>query len=285
MPRVLHTDEKSIARVERAGPRVEYSPLQAKRLVVDPDDLTGTSPFLRMPEDWFRAPAGFPMHPHRGMQTVTIVLDGALAHCDHTGNSAVLHRGDVQWMTAGRGVLHSELPHGINTVHCLQLWLNLPQPLKMVAPSYVDQRLADTPARVLDGGRVLVYAGRSGEVTHPHGSTWPMTLLEIGLEAGATYAQEIAEDERTFLYVLTGSARLGSARDVEAPDVVWFAPRRASRAELATINITATSPLRAFLFSSPIIDEPTVADGPFVMNTAEEIAQAYADLRSGRFVT
>jgi redox-sensitive bicupin YhaK (pirin superfamily) len=285
MFRSQRVKEKAIARIERAGRRVEYSAAQAKRLIVDPEDLSETSPFLRMPEDWFAAPGGFDTHPHRGMQTITIMLDGALEHRDHTGANAVLRAGDVQWMTAGRGVLHSELPHGTEMAHCLQLWLNLPSAQKMVAPSYVDQRLADTPVRRVEGGRIRVYAGRSGDVAHPHGSTWPMALLDIELQSGASYVQEVAAGERTFLYVLDGSARIGSDREAEAHDVVWFQPESSIGEDEATISIEATLNFRAFLFSSPIIDEPVVAGGPFVMNTLDEISQAYEDLRTGRFVS
>ncbi len=275
--------EKEIARIERPEPRVSYGETQAKRIIVGPRDFADTSPFLRMPEDWFRAPAGFPTHPHRGMQTVTIVLDGALAHHDHTGSASVLEAGDVQWMTAGRGVLHSELPHGTAMVHLLQLWLNLPAAQKMIAASYVNQRVADTPEREIDGGRIRVYAGRSGTCEHACGSTWPMALLDIALDAGARYVHEIDLAERTFAYVLAGNARVGNATAISEGDVVWFAPRPEAGG-VGTITVEAQTAFRAILFSSAIIDEPVVAHGPFVMNTATEIEQAYADLRAERFV-
>jgi quercetin 2,3-dioxygenase len=276
--------EKPVARVERPAPRVAYGETQAKRMIVAPRDFADTSPFLRMPEDWFAAPAGFPTHPHRGMQTVTIVLDGALAHNDHTGSASVLQAGDVQWMTAGRGVLHSELPHGTAPVHLLQLWLNLPAALKMGPASYVNQRLADTPERAIDGGRIRVYAGRSGTCEHAHGSTWPMALLDIALDAGARYVHDIDLAERTFAYVLGGSGRFGDQTPVTAGDVVWFTPRTGTADDAGTITIEAQTALRVILFSSAIIDEPIVANGPFVMNTHSEIERAYDDLREGRFV-
>jgi redox-sensitive bicupin YhaK (pirin superfamily) len=188
-------------------------------------------------------------------------------------------------MTAGRGVLHSELPYGADMVHCLQLWLNLPAAKKMVAPSYVDQRLVDTPVRQVDRGRIRVYAGKSGDLVHPHGSTWPMTLLDIELDSGASYVQEVGAGERTFLYVLDGGVRIGGDREADAQDVVWFQPEREAAESDAKISIAARTHLRAFLFSSPVIDEPAVAGGPFVMNTFDEISQAYEDLHTGRFVS
>ena len=126
-------------RVERKSDRIEHplelgasDQVERKRLVLHGDDFAALSPFLRLSEDWFAAPGGFETHPHRGMQTVTLVLDGALHHRDHTGADGVLRQGDVQWMTAGRGVLHSEMPYRNEPAHTLQLWLNLPAKAKMI---------------------------------------------------------------------------------------------------------------------------------------------------------
>jgi quercetin 2,3-dioxygenase len=282
-PAVMKTGEKAVARVERPAPRVVYGDGTAKQIIVGSTDHAATSPFLRMPEDWFRAPGGFPAHPHRGMQTVTIMLEGELAHADHTGAQSVIRAGDIQWMTAGRGVLHSEMPHGDAAVHCLQLWLNLPARQKMIPPSYVNQRRADTPVRVAGGARVRVYSGRSGDVVHPHGSTWPLSLFEVELDADARYVQDIDLRERTFMYVLDGSAQIGAVTACGG-DVVWFATQVTPADPAGTITIAAATAFRALLFSSPVIDEPVVAHGPFVMNTTEEIRQAYDDLRTGRFI-
>src|SRR6185312_2075777 len=156
--------EKSIARLVPAGAVNRRSPDHANRMIVTGEDYAAISPFLTLVEDWFRAPAGFPTHPHRGMQTVTFVLDGALEHRDHTGGHGVLREGDVQWMTAGRGVMHSELPHENEMAHTLQLWLNLPARAKMTKARYVNQHSGDVPVRAGDGFEVRVYAGRSGEI-------------------------------------------------------------------------------------------------------------------------
>src|SRR3954447_14421523 len=153
---------KSISRVTRVIPRGPSSQVDNKQMVIGAEGWEATSPFLFLSKDWFAPPGGFEEHPHRGMQTVTIVLEGALEHRDHTGAHGLLQAGDVQWMTAGRGVLHSEMPRG--PVHTLQLWLNLPRAQKMIPAKYRDQRLADVPIRKLDGGEVRVYAGRSGDV-------------------------------------------------------------------------------------------------------------------------
>ncbi len=223
-------------------------------------------------------PGGFEEHPHRGMQTVTFILEGALEHRDHTGAHGILKAGDVQWMTAGRGVLHSEMPHGGEQAHTLQLWLNLPAKLKMIPARYQDQRLTDTPVRKVNGGQVRVYAGNSGDVGHGHGSDWPMWLLEVSLERGAALVQEVPEEHRGFVYILGGRARIGG-KDLRQGDVAWFEPGTGSE-----LSITAQEDFRGLLFSAPPIDEPVVAYGPFVMNTRQEIQQAFVDYQAGRLV-
>ena len=268
--------EKAIARVARVIPRGGTSQVQNKQLVLGAEGYQATSPFLFLSEDWFAPPGGFEEHPHRGMQTVTFILEGKLEHRDHTGAHGILEQGDVQWMTAGRGVLHSEMPKG--PVHTLQLWLNLPAKLKMIPARYQDQRLDDAPLRKVEGGRVRVYAGRSGEVTHAHGSDWPMWLLDMQLEEGGKLAQEIPGEHRGFVYVLAGRGSLGG-KQVGQGDVAWFEPGGGD--ELST---AAGSGLRGLLFSAPPIDEPVVAYGPFVMNTRQEIQQAISDLQAGTFI-
>jgi len=212
------------------------------------------------------------------MQTVTVVLEGALEHRDHTGAHGILRAGDVQWMTAGRGVLHSEMPHGNETAHTLQLWLNLPRKLKMIPARYQDQRLKDVPIRLVEGAEVRVYAGRSGEVSHPHGSDYPMSLLDVRLSAGASFGQEVSTRDRGFVYVLEGRASIGGA-EVEKNQVAWFEPGDGD-----VLEFRAIADFRGLLFSGEPILEPAVAYGPFVMNTREEIQQAFLDYQAGRLV-
>jgi redox-sensitive bicupin YhaK (pirin superfamily) len=275
--------ERSVDRIERPVDPAPTSQVHGERVVLRSDDLALQSPFLRLSEDWFAAPAGFPTHPHRGMQTVTLVLNGALHHRDHTGADGVLWPGDVQWMTAGRGVLHSEMPYADETAHTLQLWLNLPAAAKMVPARYVDQLLTDVPVRRMPGVEARIYAGRSGDIEAPHGSHWPMMLLDIRIEAGAQFAPEIPASYRGFIYVLEGSARLGAGETkVAAPDVAWLEPTGGDSAGPDTIPMTAFEPFRCLLYAGPPIDEPIVAYGPFVMNTVEEIQQAFADYQADR---
>ena len=271
-------DYLEIDRIARPERRASRSQAHHARLVVVPDDFAATSPFLLMAEDWFEPPAGFPDHPHRGLQTVTIVLDGALEHRDHAGGRGALAAGDVQWMTAGRGVIHSEMP-AEGGVHTLQLWLNLPAAQKMSQASYRDQSASRTPVSSGPGYEVRVYAGRHDDAEHPHGSLWPLMLLDARVAGERRVELEVPAGYRAFLYVLSGHGRLeGDDTAIAQEEVVWFKPARTAR----TIGLEADIDLRALLFAGPTIDEPVVAHGPFVMNTAEEIRQAYADYRAGR---
>jgi quercetin 2,3-dioxygenase len=275
--------DKIIDRIAPAGAVNRRDADHANRMIVAPEDFAAISPFLVLVEDWFRAPAGFPTHPHRGIQTVTFVLDGALEHRDHTGGHGVLRQGDVQWMTAGHGVMHSELPHESETAHTLQLWLNLPGRQKMIPARYVNQLGAEVPVVKLPGAEVHLYAGKLGDIAAPHGSDWPMSLMDIHAEAGATVALEVPAGDRGFIHLLSGEAAIGAGpANVRAGEVAWFEPSLGEGYD--TLCLVAREPLRALLYSGAPIDEPVVARGPFVMTSDAEIMQAYDDYRSGRFV-
>lgn len=273
----------SIKSVERAPPPEVRGPTASARLVVGPSDFAGQSPFLLMAEDWYSPPAGFPTHPHRGMETVSFVLDGQVVHEDHTGGHGVLDKGDVQFMTAGAGVLHSENP-GPAGVHSLQLWLNLPARLKRVPARYANMREADAPVYRKAGIEVAVYAGRVEDVSAPFGSTWPLTLLDLRLDELIAYALPLPAGERVFVYVLEGQTEIGTpAQTVSAGDVVWMDLSPGGAGETVLRFQSNFSKVRALVFASPPIDEPVIARGPFVMNSEAEIDEAYADYRAGRF--
>ena len=159
--------ELQVQTVEKVTRPENRGPGHSARLVIMPFKVAEHSPFILMAEDWFVPPAGFPTHPHRGIETVTFVLAGRLLHADHTGGAGRLNPGDAQFMTAGGGVMHSEMP-GPDGVQTLQLWLNLPARLKMTPARYQDMRLADAPALTKDGVEARVYAGRIGDLAVPH---------------------------------------------------------------------------------------------------------------------
>ena len=193
--------------------------------------------------------------------------------------------GDVQWMTAGRGVMHSEMP-GPQGVHSLQLWLNLPAAQKMSAARYLDQRAADALALTGEGWEVRVYAGRQGEAESAAGSSYPMGLAIATLQPGAACGLEIGPDERGFLYALEGSAQVGAdGTPLQAGQVAWLDPTGSAPGAPDSLPLRAGDKgFRGALFSGRPIGEPVVAYGPFVMNTQDEIRQAFADYHNGVFV-
>jgi redox-sensitive bicupin YhaK (pirin superfamily) len=243
------------------------------RQVLAPGNWSESDPFLMLAEDWF-PPGTFGDHPHRGFETVTLVLEGGVEHRDNHGGHGVLHPGDAQWMTAGRGVVHSE--EAVGHAHTLQLWVNLPRRLKMTEPRYQDLRANEVPVRQLGGATLRVYSGASGDVVAPTRNHVPVTMIEIVAEAGATFTIDIAAQFNTFIYVLAGRARVADT-EAQAGQVVWLAQ---DGDELA---VAADESLRAILWGGSPIGEPVVQYGPFVMNTMGEIRQAMVDFQEGRF--
>lgn len=253
------------------------------RFVVHPHDQRHSSPFVLLVEDWMDPWAsGFDMHPHRGFETVTLILGGAIRHRDHLNAQGVLRAGDVLWTRAGRGIFHAGRPEGGERLHLLQLWLNLPAAMKSATPGTLEQRLADTLVVDADGGRVIVHAGAYGGRTQPHLSLWPLTLLEATLEAGGSITIEPRPENRGFLYVIDGEAKIGGTRSVERGNVAWFKARDSSSSN--GVRIDAVSATHIAYYAAQPIGEPVALHGPFVMTTSVEIRQAYADLESGRFV-
>ena len=273
----------SIHSIEPAGSPEARGPGHSARLVIPPEHVADHSPFLLMAEDWFAPPAGFPTHPHRGIETVTFVLAGELIHADHTGGTGHLSAGDVQFMTAGGGVMHSEMP-GRGGVQTLQLWLNLPARLKRVKARYQNVLRKDASAQQEKGVEARLYAGRLGALNAPFASTWPMTLIDVKLEAGAAFEAPVPAGERCFALVLEGEIALGAEkRRAKAGDVAWAAVSPGGDG-FDVLIAQGEAASRLLIFASPTIDEPVAMGGPFVMNTREEIHEAFADLRAGRLI-
>jgi redox-sensitive bicupin YhaK (pirin superfamily) len=229
--------------------------------------------------------AGFPMHPHRGIETVTYMLDGSVAHRDSLGNSGVIGAGDVQWMTAGSGILHEEMPKaGPRRLDGFQIWVNLPAKLKMTRPRYQDVPASEIPevARP-DGARVRVVAGEvDGTVGAVREIFAGPTYLDVALPAGRTFEQPVPRGHTALLYVFRGEVTVGGARPTGP---VVSAPRLAILKDGDVVRVHAGSaPARFLLLSAQPLHEPYVRYGPFVMNTREEIAQALEELSAGTFI-
>lgn len=250
------------------------------------DDLQKRlDPFLML--DAFRSDnpgdyiGGFPDHPHRGFETVTYMIAGRLRHRDSAGNEGLLENGGVQWMTAGRGVIHSEMPEQEGgLMEGFQLWLNLPASDKMCAPGYRDLKSEDIPAfRTAAGAAVKLVAGRS------HGIEGAMTredtaplFADIAVPACAHFAQALPASHNAFVYVYRGEVTVGGKRVASGRMAILD-----NAADADGVRIAAGSaPARVLLIAGKPLNEPIVQHGPFVMNTVDEIRQAVEDFRAGR---
>jgi quercetin 2,3-dioxygenase len=256
----------------------------ANRPLILPGQWADFDPFLVLMEDWMREPGGFPDHPHRGIETVTFVLDGELHHADNRGNSGVLGSDDVQWMTAGKGIVHAELPNRDRSSHTLQLWLNLPSSKKMVDSDYQDL-LASNEVAVDDArARIRLISGSLEGVAAPARTHTPVQYLDIRLDPDGRVSVPVPGSHNGFVLVLEGSVRVG--RELvrgEPGQVLWLDFPLSDSAGASTLELRADVPARVLLISGEPIRERVVAYGPFVMNTEEEIIQAYQDFHSGKF--
>jgi redox-sensitive bicupin YhaK (pirin superfamily) len=217
------------------------------------------------------------------METVTYMIEGRLDHYDNYGNKGSILPGNAQWMTAGRGIIHVELPAEGTTVHSLQLWVNLPAADKMVEPRAQNLVATDLPLRREPGAEIRIFSGKSGDVTAPTKNYTPVLMIEIRLEAAAHIRQELPADYNAFLVVLEGDGLIGANQSpIRAGDVVWLT--RTDGDALSDVEIVGgTAPLRVLLFAGRPLREPVAARGPFVMNTEEQIRQAHVDYQAGRF--
>jgi quercetin 2,3-dioxygenase len=230
--------------------------------------------------------AGFPMHPHRGIETITYMLDGSVAHRDSLGNSGVIGAGDVQWMTAGRGIMHEEMPKvGPRRLDGFQIWVNLPAKLKMTSPRYQDVPAASIPevARA-DGARVRVVAGQvDGVVGAVKDIFAGPSYLDVALPAGRTFEQPVPRGHTALLYVYRGEVQVGGSGPSRGAGIP--SPRLVILSDGEVVRVHAgEAPARFLLLSAQPLAEPAVRYGPFVMNTREEIAQALHELRNGTFI-
>jgi redox-sensitive bicupin YhaK (pirin superfamily) len=235
------------------------------------------------PDDYL---AGFPMHPHRGIETVTYMLDGAVHHRDSIGNSGSIEAGDVQWMTSGRGILHEEMPQPRQgKMAGFQLWVNLPAKLKMTQPRYQEIASALIPEMNReDGVKIRVIAGPVDGVRGPVTEiAADPTYLDVSIPPNGSFYHPIERGHSAFAYVFEGEGTFGitgegDGKTVSYPKLVVF-----DDGDYVKVRATRQS-VRFLLISGKPLYEPIVRYGPFVMNTKEEIEQALRDLRNGTFV-
>ncbi len=263
------------------------------RRSISPNASNLFDPFLLFDHFAFNDPIegpirGFPMHPHRGIETVTYILEGTVNHRDSLGNSGTIGPGDVQWMTSGRGILHEEMPRRgpSGVIYGFQLWVNLPAALKMSPPRYQGVNVGVIPNLEQNGGKIRIVAGEINGVQGPvtQISANPI-YIDVTLAPSAEFVQEIPFGHTALAYVFDGNGIFGEKRsythaeEISAVKLVHFGDGDHIRAEASP-----DSPFRFMLMAGAPFREPIVPYGPFVMNTVEEIQQALMDLRNGTFV-
>ena len=227
----------------------------------------------------------FGPHPHRGFETVTFILEGMLAHRDNAGHESVIHAGGVQWMTAGRGIVHAEvspsefLERG-GPIEILQLWVNLPSRLKMSEPAYTGLQRADIPALPVDGGKATLnlIAGEWEGRTGPVHSLTGVFMSTLEMRPGSSIRFGGLESRNVFLYVARGVVQVGNHADLVSPMHLVELDETGD-----TVEIRASREALVVFGHADPIREPVVSHGPFVMTTREEIAQAISDYQAGRF--
>ncbi len=285
----MNTQPRKVIEIIRPQTVMEGAGVRLKRSIATAA-LDHLDPFLLFdhfgsdnPEDYVR---GFPMHPHRGIETVTYMINGNVNHQDSIGNAGTIGSGDVQWMTAGGGIMHEEMPQPAQgEMVGFQLWVNLPARLKMTKPRYQDVASSQIPSvNRADGVKIRVIAGSVDGVKGPVSEIYAdPAYLDVSMPAGSLFSHPVAQGHTVFAYVFEGRGAFGAAphtgeNSVSQPGLVVFGDGDYIQAD------AAGGPLRFLLVSGKPLGEPIARYGPFVMNTQEEIQQALDDLRNGTFV-
>jgi len=283
MSDTLSTTQRRVAWTGRGMAASDGAGVKLTRVIGQPA-LPDLDPFLMLDEFGSDDPtayiAGFPDHPHRGFETVTYMLAGRMRHRDNKGNEGLLTAGSVQWMTAGRGIVHSEMPEQEEgLMQGFQLWLNLPARDKMTAPRYQDippdqlpvvQPAPGVEAKVIAGGLF----GAQGPVEA--GATEPL-YADVRLAAGAAVEAALPEGHNAFVYVYEGAAEVGEPAQALARGTIAVLTPGAS------VRLASEAGARLILVAGKPLREPVAKYGPFVMNTENELRQAFADFQAGRF--
>jgi quercetin 2,3-dioxygenase len=246
------------------------------------DETELTDPFLLLdhfgsdnPDDYVK---GFPWHPHRGIETVTYMLGGTVEHGDSIGNSGVIGPGDVQWMTAGGGIIHQEMPKpSKGMMHGLQLWVNLPAKNKMMEPRYRGILEKDVPVVSADGGEVRIISGAYKNVKGPVGDlVVDVEYLDVRLRKGAACYHEAKRDHASFCYCIEGAGEVDGA-NLEKNRLILFS-------EAGRIAVKAIENIHYIFVAGKKLHEPIAWGGPIVMNTQEELRTAFREIEAGVFI-
>ncbi len=275
---------RSISKIIEPQTVIEGAGVKLRRSIA-PRVSNEFDPFLLFDHFAFNDPLegpirGFPYHPHRGIETVTYMLEGSTHHRDSLGNAGLIGPGDVQWMTSGRGIMHEEMPRRgpEGTIYGFQLWVNLPSHLKMTEPRYQEVSAATIPTYEKDGIKIRVVAGEVEGVRGPVTEIAASPLyLDLQLGPDKEWTQPIPSGHTALAYVFQGEGLFGG-KTVESVKLLKF-----TDGDCIQIK-TENHPVRFMLMAGAPFKEPIVPYGPFVMNTLEEIQQTLAELRNGTFI-
>ena len=273
---------REVKRIVKGQPAIDGAGVKLIR-VLGRDDVHDVDPFLMFdafgsenPEDYIK---GFPMHPHRGIETITYLLEGRVDHRDSLGNSDTLLDGDLQWMTAGSGILHEEMPKETKGLNGLQFWLNLPKKDKMAPPNYFPI----TPDMIkeidFDSGKVKLIAGEFLGESGVTPKYVKATMMDVSINPNSQYEIPIFGELNTFVYILEGTANFGENRTyVERHSVAIFSAGDAIKIHTSELGV------RFILLAGKPLKEPIAWGGPIVMNTQEELQTAFNELSRGTFI-
>jgi len=261
--------------------------------VIGSDTVREFDPFLMLdafdssdPDDYIR---GFPWHPHRGIETVTWLANGNIEHGDSLGNAGIIRDGGCQWMTAGSGIIHQEMPKAARRMLGLQLWINLSAKDKMTAPKYRDLKADKIPVIEEDGARVAVIAGKFRETTGAmQGDYVDATMLDISLDAGCSLIVPVSEKDTVFVYLIDGEISFDENKiEGESKEKKFIERRRAvllSGGDTVIMTASQSNNARCVLFSGTPLRESVAWGGPIVMNTQEELDLAFRELGDNTFI-
>ncbi len=257
-----------------------------------PSRANPLDPFLLFDHFAFNDPKegpiqGFPTHPHRGIETVTYMLEGNVRHRDSLGNMGIIGPGDAQWMTSGHGILHEEMPQrgpgGV--IYGFQLWVNLPAKEKMGQPRYQEVNAASIPAVTHNGATVRVVAGEFTSARGPVIEIAAQPLyMDVTLDAGAGFELRVPSGHTAVAYIFEGAGRFGIDDDGRSEEIGAVRMAVFADGDLVRVQAGSDSPVRFILMAGAPFKEPIFPYGPFVMNTMEEIQQTLAELRNGTFI-
>ena len=276
---------RNVLKTVKGHPTIDGAGVHLIR-VLGPDNVRDIDPFLmldafdsRNPEDYIR---GFPMHPHRGIETITYLIKGEIIHKDSLGNGGTIHEGQSQWMTAGRGILHEEMPQGTEWLFGLQIWLNLPKEDKMAEPHYfdIDQDMIKSINLPNEEGVVKIISGSFDSVKGVDTRHIQATILDISLNSGAEIEIPLDSENNLFIYIFDGEGYFGEKKDIIVGNktVTIFDEGDSFKAR------ASANGLRFMLFAAKPLNEPIAWGGPIVMNADEELDEAFRELQLGTFI-